>query len=249
MRTANPAMKAFLDPQLLDRPAAASMTFGGTIAKTGILLGLCFTTATMAWQYMQGAPTGQGMIAVLGSAIAGLVVGLIVSFAPRTAPILAPVYALLQGAFVGFLSWVIPQHFNVPPGIVVQAMFLTFGIAAAVLLAFSLGLVRLSGTAMKVVVVATVGVGLYYALGMLLNMLGVGIVQLGWEAGWLGIGFSLFVVVLASLNLVLDFQFIEAGVTNKAPRYMEWYGAFGLLVTLVWLYIEVLRLLAKFNKR
>ena len=252
MRTSNPALKAFLKPEILAGAPANTMTFGGTLLKTGILLCLCSFTAVSAYTYMQGARSGSGELAILGSALAALILGWVISLAPRTAPFIAPIYALLEGAVVGLVSYVVPQHFHgkVDPGLIMQAVLLTFGIAAAVLVSFSLGMVRLSSTAAKVVIVATLGVSLYYSVVILLGLFGLGTgLSLGWSAGPAGIAFSLFVVVLASINLVLDFQFIEAGVTNGAPRHMEWYGAFGLMVTLVWLYFEVLRLLSKLQKR
>jgi uncharacterized YccA/Bax inhibitor family protein len=243
-------MKAFLNPQILAGPAARTMTLHGTIAKTGILLGLCSITAVMAWNYMQqGTPSQTGNIALFGSVIGALVLGLVISFAPRTAPVLAPIYALLEGAVVGLISWVVPQHFHVNPGVVIQAIMLTFGITAALLIAYSLGLVRLGSTATKVILVATSGICIYYLAVMMLSLIGLPILSLGWSSGLAGIGFSLFVVVLASLNLVLDFQFIEAGAVGGAPKHMEWYGAFSLMVTLVWLYFEVLRLLSKLRDR
>jgi uncharacterized YccA/Bax inhibitor family protein len=186
----------------------------------------------------------------LGAMLVAFIGGFVLRAKPRLAPFLAPPFSLAEGIFVGALSYIIPLMYNqVPEGLIFQALVLTFGILFALLAAFSVGMIRLGGTAMKVITVATVGVMFYYLVGMVLSLIGFsGFLSIAWDAGPIGIGFSLFVVVLASLNLVMDFQFIEAGVQNKAPKHMEWYGAFGLLVTLVWLYIETLRLLAKLRR-
>jgi uncharacterized YccA/Bax inhibitor family protein len=169
---------------------------------------------------------------------------------PKTSPFCSPIYALGEGAAVGVFSWLVPVIYNkAPEGIVFQALLLTFGILFALVAAYACGMVRFGSTTRKVIVIATCGIGLYYLAVLVMNLVGMQVTSLGWSTSPLGIGFSVFVVVLASLNLVLDFQFIEAGVQNKAPRYMEWYGAYGLLVTLVWLYIEALRLIAKIQRR
>lgn len=250
MRTSNPALKEFLKPQTILTPAAATMTFGGTILAAGVLTGLTTASAAVTWGWLRGAADpGATFGAGIGSMLIGLVLGLVIAFAPRTAPFISPLYALAEGVFVGAISVIVPQQFNVGEGVVIQAMMLTFGILFALLAAFSIGMIRIGATAMKVIVVATAGVAVYYIGAMLMGLLGWPILQLGWEGGLWGIAFSAFVVVLASLNLVLDFQYIEAGVMNRSPKYMEWYGAWGLLVTLIWLYIETLRLLAKIQSR
>jgi uncharacterized YccA/Bax inhibitor family protein len=250
-RSSNPTLKAFDQPQALASPAAQTMTFGGTLAKTGILLGLCTITAVTSWDFVsRGSQSGGGTLALLGSLIGALILSFVISAAPRTAPFLAPVYAILEGAVIGVVSWFIPQYFNkAPEGMVLQAVGLTMGISAALLITYSLGLVRIGSTAAKAICVACAGVCIYYTVVLVLNLCGVPYASLGWQTNWLGIGFSLLVVVLASLALVLDFQCIEAGVERGAPKHMEWYGAFSLMVTLVWLYIEVLRLLSKLNRR
>jgi uncharacterized YccA/Bax inhibitor family protein len=217
-----------------------------------VLLAICMVVAILTWAWARngGVASGAGYGVLLGAFLATGVMGLIIGLKPRTAPFLSPLHAAGEGAFLGIISYIVPLQFKgVGEGVVIQAMLLCFGILTALLLAYSAGLVRLGSTATKVVLVATGGVAIYYFGGWLLSMFGLPVIQLGWQGGIAGIGFSLFVVVLASLNLVLDFQFIQAGVVNKAPKYMEWYGAFGLLVTLVWLYIEVLRLLAKIQSR
>jgi uncharacterized YccA/Bax inhibitor family protein len=266
MRTANPAFRegtfapanwpgvaAERGPGAasMQAPAAAgTMTVQGTIIKTGVLLIMCAAAAMVTWNMMSGG--GVAPIPVLlGGLLGGLVLGLIISFSPRSAPFLSVPYAVCEGIFLGALSLVVAKQ--MPPAVgntvVFQAIFLTFGILAALLIAFSAGVIRLGSTATKIVVVATGGLAILYLVSFAMNMLGFGSIGFIHSSGAIGIGFSLFVIVLASLNLVLDFQFIEGGAASGAPKYMEWYGAFGLLVTLVWLYIEILRLLSKLNRR
>lgn len=255
-RTSNPALndRVFAAPggatfgsDLSARTSTAgAMTLGGTIVKSGLLLGICAVTAVFAYGYFTNNPASI-RLGALGSTIGGLVLGLIIGFVPRSAPFLSPVYAALQGAFLGALSLVFAAKFG--PTIIFQGVTITFGIMAAVLIAFSFGLIRLSGTAMKVIAVATTGLMLVYLVQFVMRLMGWGTIPFIHESGPIGIGFSLFVITLASLNLVMDFQFVEQGVQSGAPKYMEWYAAFGLLVTLVWLYIEILRLLSKLQER
>lgn len=257
MRTANPALQPFVQPQTWDSlnvPAAATMTVNGTINKTALLIAICASAAVATYQVV-GANPGLLTPAWIGALVISLIAGFTLYRAPRLAPFLAPPFAAVEGVFAGAFSlfishWVATLKPGlVPETLILQAVLLTFGILFAMLAAFRLGLIRLGSTATKVVLVATAGVAVYYIAGMVIGLFVPSYQSLGWNAGPIGIGFSLFVVALASLNLVLDFQFIEAGVMNKAPKHMEWYGAFGLLVTLVWLYVEVLRLLAKLQAR
>jgi uncharacterized YccA/Bax inhibitor family protein len=254
MRTSNPAMQAFVHPEVyrgaLARPEARTMTYGGTITATAILTTICASSAIVTYTMIKNQSLGNPIPWALGAMLVALIGGFVIHARPRMAPFLSPPFALAEGIFVGALSYLIPVMYGkVPEGVIIQAVVLTFGIMFALLAAFSIGMIRLGSTAVKVITVATAGVMIYYLVGMVMAMLGVtAFPRLGWETGAIGIGFSLFVIVLASLNLVLDFQFIEAGVQNKAPRHMEWYGAYGLLVTLVWLYIETLRLLAKLRR-
>jgi uncharacterized YccA/Bax inhibitor family protein len=253
---ANPTLGVFEKPQTwaeLDRTAAKPrvMTIGGTILATSVLLGICAGVAILCYGQAQAGAWPMWLLWV--GLFGGLGLGLVISFKPITAPFLAPVYAAFEGILVGFLSYAIPIWFNLAeegPMLVMQAVTLTFGIMAAMLIAFAFGLIRLNSVAMKVITVAVAGVAIYYMAGMLFSIMGASwFPRLGWDSSPIGIGFSLFVVVLASISLVLDFQMIESGVKNRAPRYMEWYAGFALLVTLVWLYIEVLRLLAKLKRR
>jgi uncharacterized YccA/Bax inhibitor family protein len=250
MRTANPALRQFVQPQTWDRLTAAeeskTMTVAGTAIKTGILLAICVSVAVFAWQWAKTANSVSAIGAPLTVTIlAGIILGLIIAFKPAAAVVLGPIYAVSEGVFIGIASWLIPHQFKVGEAVIGQAAGLTFGILLVLLIAYASGLVRLGSTATKVLIVATGGVAAYYLGVFTLNLLGFGVHSIGYDTSPMGIGFSALVVILASLNLVLDFQFIEAGVMRKAPKHMEWYGAVGLMVTIVWLYFETLRLLAK----
>ena len=182
---------------------------------------------------------------ILGSVIGGFIVAIATSFKKTWAPITTPVYAALEGVALGGISVIFESQY---PGIVSQAVFLTFGTLAALLLAYRSGLVRATENFKLGIFAATGGIALLYLASFVLGFFGMSVPLIHSSGTW-GILFSLFVVVIAALNLVLDFDFIETGVERGAPKYMEWYGAFGLLVTLVWLYLEILRLLAKLQSR
>ena len=256
IRSGNPALKesTFLDlgsGTVVSRDAGA-MTLNGTVNKTGILLLLSVLTAAFAWtQSVVTGPDGTAMVApgvtiyALGGAIGGFILAMVTVFKKTWSPVTAPLYALVEGFFLGAISAVFELKY---PGIVFQAVVLTFGTLGALLAAYRSGLIRATENFKLGVVAATGGIALVYLVSMGLRLFGKDI-PLIHESGLVGIGFSLFVVVIAALNLVLDFDFIESGVAAGAPKYMEWYGAFGLMVTLVWLYIEFLRLLAKLQSR
>ena len=234
---------------------ANAMTIEGTATKTGVLLLLLMLTAAFAWSRVTaslpmavegaGQAFGGAPLWFYGGAIGGFVVALIIIFKNSWAPFLAPIYAMLEGLFLGGLSAVFEVAY---PGIVGSAAFLTMGTLAGLLLAYRTGLIRATEKFKMGVFAATAGIAMVYLVGMVMSFFGSGI-PLIHESGMVGIGFSLLVVVIASLNLVLDFDLIEQGVKRGAPKYMEWYGGFALLVTLVWLYIEMLRLLAKLRSR
>lgn len=251
MRSGNPALKetTFLDlgSGTVVRRDGDAMTLTGTVNKTGLLLLLCVITATFAWNQIQFTADGAVGAApyVWGGAIGGLVLALATTFKPTWAPITAPLYALVEGFFLGAIS---AMYNHLYEGIVLQAVMLTFGTMFALLFAYRSGLIRATENFKLGVAAATGGIALLYLVTMGLGLFGIRIPYIH-ESGLIGIGFSLFVVVIAALNLVLDFDFIESGVEQNAPKYMEWYGAFGLMVTLVWLYVEFLRLLAKLQSR
>ncbi|RJS91786.1 Bax inhibitor-1/YccA family protein [Salinisphaera sp. Q1T1-3] len=252
MASGNPALT---QKTFVNAPAAtgARMTINGTVHKTAVLLLLTVVTAFFTWRsalsMLYTSSTYDPMAVfgpwVLGSAIVAFMVALVVIFKKTWAPYLAPVYAILEGVVIGFVSMTMEIQF---PGIALQAAGLTFGTLAGMLMAYRSGLIRATENFKLGVVAATGGIVVVYLADLVMRMFGmpIGFIH---DNGWLGIGFSLLVVGIAALNLVLDFDFIETGVERGAPAYMEWYGAFGLLVTLIWLYLEILRLLSKVRSR
>ena len=226
--------------------AADRMTLSGTVTKTGLLLICALATATWTWrQFLQSRDMTDVLPLMLVGMVGGLVFALVTTFKKEWSPVTAPIYALLEGLVLGGLSAVMDLRY---PGIGIQAVSLTFGTLFVLLLAYRSGLIRVTQKFRLGVIAATGGIMLFYLAQMLLGFLGIQFVSIN-GSGVIGIGFSLIVVAVAALNLVLDFDFIEQGVQAGAPRYMEWYGAFGIMVTLVWLYIEILRLLSKMRSR
>jgi uncharacterized YccA/Bax inhibitor family protein len=226
------------------------MTIQGTVNKTGLLLLLVLLSATWIWSRFFGAlepSQSLPMIApwMFGGAIGGFVVALVTIFKKSWAGVTGPIYALLEGLFLGGISAIFEARY---PGIVIQAVSLTFGTLLVLLVAYTSRVIRPSENFKLGIVAATGGIALIYMASFVLGLFGVSMPYIH-DNGLIGIGFSLFVVVIAALNLVLDFDFIENGASQGAPKYMEWYGAFGLMVTLIWLYIELLRLLAKLRSR
>ena len=246
IRSGNPALKdsTFLDlgSGAIVRGGDNVMTLAGTVNKTGMLLLMAVLTATFTW-YQVSTPAGiVGAGPYLwGGMIGGLVLALVTVFKKEWSPVTAPLYALVEGFFLGAISAMFNHMYE---GIVMQAVLLTFGTLFALLFVYRTGLIKATENFKLGVAAAPGGIFLVYMASIVLGLFGIQIPMIH-ESGIVGIGFSLFVVVIAALNLVLDFDFIETGAEQGAPKYMEWYGAFGLMVTLVWLYIEFLRLLAK----
>lgn len=245
MRTANPALNAKVFTGV--RAQGEGMTIQGTVNKTGILLILCVASASYTWKLFYEAGGDYSVVSpyLWGGMIGGLVFALITIFKKEWAPITAPLYSFTEGLFLGAISAFAELHY---PGIVFQAVGLTFGILFALLMAYKSRLIKVTENFKLGVVAATGGIFLVYMMSWILGMFGIGVPFIH-SSGIFGIGFSVFIVVIASLNLVLDFDFIENGAEMGAPKFMEWYGAFGLMVTLVWLYLEILRLLTKLNSR
>ncbi|MCZ7556902.1 MAG: Bax inhibitor-1/YccA family protein [Bacteroidia bacterium] len=218
-----------------------TMSFNGALNKTALLflillVGASWTWSDMSWTGAQGF-SGKMLIGLLG----GFVLALVTAFKPHLARYISPVYAFLQGMFLGGLSSIFEGMY---PGIVIPAIVLTFGIMVGMLVTYRSGLIRVTEKFRIGVISATMGIALFYLIAMGLGFFGISIPFL-FEGGMFGILFSLFVIVIAALNLVLDFDMIEQLSAAGMPKHMEWYGAFALMVTLVWLYIEILRLLAK----
>ena len=252
MRSSNPAFKesTFLDlgsGAVVSRDAGA-MTLSGTSNKTGILLLLAVLTGTWSWSQAFGADGAVNPAIGLylwGGLLTGFALAMVTIFKKTWAPVTAPLYALAQGVFLGAISAMYDARFD---GIVMQAVLLTMGTLFAMLFAYRSGVIKATENFKMGVVAATGGIALLYLASFVLGFFNINVPVIH-DASWLGIAFSLFVVVVAALNLVLDFDFIETGVAQRAPKYMEWYGAFGLMVTLVWLYVEFLRLLSKIQQR
>jgi uncharacterized YccA/Bax inhibitor family protein len=222
------------------------MTIQGAANKTAILLLLAFCSAVWTWNIFFNAldlASASGAVApwMIGGAIGGFVVAMITIFKPDWAYITAPIYAVLEGLFLGGISAYFEARYG---GIVIQAVLLTLTTFVALLVLYKTGLVKATENFKLIVTSATGGIALVYLVNMILGMFGMNIPYIH-ESGLIGIGFSLFVTAIAALNLVMDFDFIEEGANQQAPKFMEWYAAFGLMVTLVWLYIEFLKLLSK----
>ena len=222
----------------------APMTAQGAVQKTGILLGLVSLTAAFAWNRSQGGHADASLWIISGT-ILGIIAALVTCFKKEWSPVSAPAYAAAEGLALGGISAFLNAHY---PGIALQACMLTFGTLFGLLGAYRMGWVRASEQFKAVVVAGTLAGGLGYLVSMVFNLFGAQVPFIH-SSGTMGIVFSAVVVVLAAMNLILDFDFIEQAASAQAPRYMEWYAAFGLMVSLVWLYMEILKLLAKLADR
>jgi uncharacterized YccA/Bax inhibitor family protein len=244
MRTSNPALnsKTFSSLTKSDRV----MTVSGTVNKTFLMLFLVIMASLWTWNlYFESGNTQAVMPWVIGGALGGFAVALVTIFKKEWAPITAPLYCILEGLFLGGISSIFEAQY---PGIVIQAVALTFGTLFFLLIAYKTGLIKATENFKLGVVAATGGIALIYMVTIIIGFFGIRMPFIH-DSGPIGIGFSVFVVVIAALNLVLDFDFIENGAAGGAPKFMEWYAAFGLMVTLIWLYLEILRLLAKLRSR
>lgn len=264
-RTNNPTMKSevFARPQtwgdflgekggLGVRTGPKVMTLSGTIIKSMVLLGICSVTALASYQAFYKDAGTLGLLGI-GGLLIGLVLGLIITFRRHTAPYLAPIYAVCEGAFVAWASafWAAyaagagkgTKAGLLGTDIILQAGLLTFGISAAMLIAYSTRLIRPSQKVIGAIAAVTGGVLIFSLGSFVMSMIFPGFMSNMWSSP-IGIALAGFIVVLAAANLVIDFAVVEDGVKNGAPKYMEWYAGFGLLVTVVWLYVSILRLLA-----
>lgn len=249
MRSSNPVLgeDVFRNFNYAD---STSMTATGMVVKTAIAILLALLTA--GWTYIQ-FDGGQNVNFnpgpyMIGGVIVGLIASLVTMFKPQLAGITTPIYALAEGFFLGGISAIVQMQFPKVP-IVFQAAFLTFAVLAVMLVCYRTGLIKVTQKLRMAVVACTGAICLLYVVSMLMRLFtgsGIGFIH---SAGPLGIAFSVFVVGLAAFNLLLDFDLVDQLVAQRAPKYMEWYAAFALMVTLVWLYIEVLRLLSKLQSR
>jgi uncharacterized YccA/Bax inhibitor family protein len=226
-------------------PAPNTMTLPGVVNRTAFLFLLLVAAASVTWAQVANNPQNV-MPMMMGGAFLGFIVAMVTAFKPEWSPFTSPVYALLEGLFLGGISAIFEGLY---PGIVMQAVGCTFGTMFCLLAAYRSGLIRATENFKLMVVSATGGIALLYLVSFGLRLFTSYSIPFIHEGGIWGIAFSLFVVAIAALNLVLDFDFIEQGVEAGAPKFMEWYAAFGLMVTLVWLYLEILKLLAKLRGR
>lgn len=222
---------------------ADRMTVRGTFTKAAILTGILLVSAAFAWRTVTANPKMAGLL-IAGGAIAGFILALIMIFKRTSAPYLAPVYAVCEGLFLGPISAIFEAKWA---NIVLPAVSMTLLIFVAMLVLYTTRLVQATPRFVVGVIACTAGIALVYLASIVMSMFGMRFPMIH-DSGPIGIGFSLFVCVIAALNFILDFDLIERGAQEGMPRFMEWYGAFALLVTLVWLYIEILDLLRKLRK-
>lgn len=250
-KSGNPALseKRFRDTVLDDIVTHENaMTVKGTLQKFGFLMIMVLGTSFYSWK--EFADGGNVMPLILTGALGGLVIAIVITFKKEWSKYLAPAYALLEGLFVGAISAYYNEAFAAKaPNIVINAVGLTLGTAVAMYLLYSFKVIKPTEKFKSVIITATAGIAIFYLIVLVMRMFGFDNMAFLHEGSPIGIGFSLFVVAIAALNLILDFDMIETGAQLGAPKYMEWYGAFGLLVTIVWLYLEILRLLSKLNSR
>lgn len=246
MKTSNPTLnKKILQNHTYDSSASGVMTVQGTVNKIGLMLLLVVAAATFTWgKVFNPSEIAEGMASVniwmLVGGIGGFIVALITIFNKQRAPMLAPIYAILQGLFLGGISAYFEAMIS---GIVFKAVLLTFAVLFSLLFAYKTKIIKVTDKFRAGVFAATAGIAIAYFASFILGMFGINMSFMH-GGGTLGLLISVGIVIVAALNLVLDFDFIEKGAEASLPKYFEWYGAFGLMVTLIWLYLEILRLLA-----
>ena len=246
-KSGNPALSEKNFQTLYTDSYGETMTMRGTLNKFGFMLLMLMGTAYYSWK--EFAEGGNVQPLIWTGLIGGLVTAFVIIFKKEWAGYLAPLYALMEGLFLGAISAMYNNAFAAKaPNIVMNAVGLTFGTAIAIYFLYSFKIIQATEKFKSVIFAATAGIAIFYLLSMVLRLFGIDMAFLH-EGSLMGIGFSLVVVVIAALNLILDFDRIEQGAAAGAPKYMEWYGAFGLMVTIVWLYMEILRLLSKLSDR
>lgn len=250
-KSGNPTLSEKIFNTTLSDQQQGVMTARGAMNKFGFLFLMVIAGATFSWHlYSQGK--AQTMIPLMWTGvIGGLVVALIISFKRTWAPYLAPLYGLLEGLFVGGISAIVNEMFAEKyPGIVMHSVGLTLGVAVAMFLLYNFRVIRATERFKSVMMTAIAGIAVFYLITWIVRLFGVQMdfMMIG-NGSLLGIGISIFVVAIAALSLIMDFDMIEQGAEMGAPKYMEWYCAFGLMVTLVWLYVEMLKLLSRLSSR
>ncbi len=244
----NPTLSEKIFNRSLSDVHDGTMTVRGSINKFGFLMLLVIAGAIYTWRMFTLGNQETMMTLMWVGLFGGLILAIIISFKPAMARYLAPPYALLEGFLLGAFSVLVNAMVGKKyPGIVTQAVGLTFAVALVMFLLYNFRIIKPTQKLKAVIVSATLGIFVFYMITMVLSFFHVNISFMSWGDGSLiGIGFSIFVIIIAALNLILDFERIETGEAMGAPKYMEWYGAFGLMVTLIWLYIEILKLLTRF---
>ncbi len=242
-KTSNPALnaKTFENRFAIDGEA---MTLQGTVNKTGLLLFCAAATAAWTWWLARAQPAAVPLC-LWGGLIGGLIFALVTIFKKEWAPVTAPIYALCEGLALGGISAFLNQTYS---GIVLQALGLTGAVTAVMLLLYTPGVIRATPKFTIGVIAATGGIFLFYMIDLVMGFFGHHVSVLYSNGPW-GIALSVFIVFVAALNLILDFDFVETGIHAGAAKYMEWYGAFGIMVTLVWMYIEILNLLSNIRSQ
>ena len=250
-KSSNPTLKeSIFEKTSQDAAYSGVMTVGGTVTKTFLLLGMTVLAGAYTWKMVYGAIDQASVMPWMwGGLIAGFVLALIISFAPKTAPYLSLFYAVAEGFFLGAISGLFETMFaDKFPGIVITAVGITMLTMFVMLFLYQARIIRVTEKFRSVIIIATVSVFAFYLISIALRLFGVDVGPLH-GSSLLSIGISIVIVVIAALNLLLDFDFIEKGAEARAPKYLEWYAAFGLMVTLIWLYLEILKLLAKISSR
>ncbi len=246
-KSSNPVMqeKTYQGTILEGISTGEEMTLKGTMNKFGVMIMLMIGSTLFAWsQFYKGSdPKPLMMIGVFG----GLALALVMAFKMKWASFLAPAYAILEGLFVGSISAIYDYAY---PGLPMQAVALTLLVTLIMFLIYRYKIIKVTSKLRTVIVVATSAVAIFYLIQWLTYAIGGTAIAYNFtnSATPISIGFSILMVILASFNLLLNFDTVEKGVEMRAPKYMEWYSAFGLMVTVVWLYLEILRLLSKFQR-
>jgi len=251
LKSGNPTLSEQVFNTTVYDQQQGTMTARGAMNKFGFLFLMVIAGAGFTWHlYYQGKAQTMMPLMILGI-FGGLITALVITFKRSWSAYLAPLYGLLEGLFLGAISAIMNEAFAARyPGLIMQAVGLTLGVAVAMFLLYNFRIIRVTERFRSVLFTATIGIGIFYLVTWIVRMFGVQMdfMMIG-NGSMLGIGISLFVVVIAALNLIMDFDMIERGAQMGAPKYMEWYSAFALLVTIVWLYIEILKLLSRFSRR
>lgn len=250
-KSSNPTVSEKVFRNSLDAAhgSAGTMTIGGSIGKFGFLLLMVMGGAFYTWNLLEKGELALMNTLMMVGIFGGLITAFVIIFKPNLARYIAPLYALLEGLALGGISVMVQTALaETYPGIVLQAVGLTFAVALGMLALYAFRVIKATEKFRSIIFSATLGIMLFYLVSWILSLFNVN-VGFMYDSSLLGIGLSIFIVAIAALNLILDFDMIEKGAQMGAPKYMEWYGAFGLMVTMVWLYLEILKLLSRFAGR